>query len=327
MTSIQKILIIKTSSLGDVVHMLPAVTDATHFNPGLVVDWVVEENFAEVPSWHPAVRHVIPVAIRRWRRQLFKRTSWQEIQAFRQSLQQEEYDAVIDSQGLMKSALLGTMARGKISGYDRHSIREPMASLFYQHTFSVSKQRHAITRNRLLLAHALGYTIESLPLDHGIANTRFLGPADKLPQPYIVALHGTSRVDKEWPESHWLTLTATLARQGIHTLLPWGNPRERERAERLAQANDSVQVLPRSRLGELAAIMQGASGVIGMDTGLMHIAAALDKPALALYPVTAPELTGIQGNSHGCQRLENLSGAATADAANVTRRLLALLEG
>lgn len=150
MTSIQKILIIKTSSLGDVVHMLPAVTDATHFNPGLVVDWVVEENFAEVPSWHPAVRHVIPVAIRRWRRQLFKRISWQEIQAFRQSLQQEEYDAVIDSQGLMKSTLLGKMARGKTSGYDRHSIREPMASLFYQHTFSVSKQRHAITRNRLL---------------------------------------------------------------------------------------------------------------------------------------------------------------------------------
>jgi heptosyltransferase-1 len=148
-----------------------------------------------------------------------------------------------------------------------------------------------------------------------------------LPSRYVVGLHGTSRADKEWPETHWQTLITTLAQQGISTLLPWGNQRERERAERLAQAAQSVQVLPRSRLGELAAIMQQALGVVGMDTGLMHIAAALDKPGLALYPVTEPALTGVQGNSETLNRLENLSGTATQDAAAVTRRLQELLAG
>lgn len=327
MTTKQNILIVKTSSLGDVVHMLPAISDATRQQAGLNIDWVVEEGFAEVPTWHPAVRHVIPVALRRWRKHLSSRTSWQEMAAFRTRLQQQHYDAVIDSQGLLKSALLARLAHGIRYGYDRHSIREPLASLCYQQGFSVSPQRHAITRNRLLLAHVLGYSIENQPLDYGIARTAYPTPAIPLPERYIVGLHGTSRVDKEWPESHWQTLTATLARQGIHTLLPWGNPRERERAERLALSNSSVQVLPRSRLGELAAIMQQAVGIIGMDTGLMHIAAALNKPGLALYPVTEPDLTGILGNSNTRHRLENLSGTDTQDAAAITQRLLDLLAG
>lgn len=325
MTGLRKILIIKTSSLGDVVHMLPAITDAVHNHPALVIDWVVEENFAEVPGWHPAVRNVIPVAMRRWRKHVFNQTNWGEIGVFRKRLQQEHYDAVIDAQGLLKSALLTCMAHGKTYGYDRRSIREPLASLFYQQTFSISRQRHAITRNRLLMAHALGYSIESLPLNYGIAHTHFPQPTVPLPERYIVALHGTSRVDKEWPESHWQTLTSELARKGIHTLLPWGNQRERERAERLAQTNHTIQVLPRSQLGELAAIIQCSMGVVGMDTGLMHIAAALDKPGLALYPVTEPALTGIEGNTDSPHKLENLSGDATHAAQAVTQRLLALL--
>lgn len=321
----RNILIVKTSSLGDVVHMLPAISDAVRQQPDLCIDWLVEEGFAEVPGWHPAVHQVIPVALRRWRKQLGQRASWREMAAMRQRLQQQRYDAVIDSQGLLKSALLATMAHGRRYGYDRHSIREPLASLCYQQGFSVAHQRHAITRNRLLLAHVLGYSIDNQPLDYGIARTVYPAPPVTLPERYIVGLHGTSRVDKEWPESHWQVLMAALAGQGIHTLLPWGNARERERAERLAQANASVQVLPRSRLGELAAVMQRSLGVIGMDTGLMHIAAALDKPGLALYPVTEPALTGVLGNSDSPYRLENLSGADTQDAQAVTRRLLDLL--
>ncbi|MEB4593430.1 lipopolysaccharide heptosyltransferase I [Candidatus Thiothrix sp. Deng01] len=323
----RKILIIKTSSLGDVIHMLPAITDAIHYHPRLTFDWVVEEGFAEAPAWHPAIKNVIPVAIRRWRKHLFNTTTWQEIGAFRQHLQAAQYDAVIDAQGLVKSALLAWMAQGKRYGYDRNSIREPIASLSYQRTFSVSRQRHAITRNRLLLAHALDYTIESLPLNYGVAKTHYLHLALPLPKRYIVALHGTSRIDKEWPESCWRTLIQALAQHDIHILLPWGNQRERERAGRLLQTNANVQVLPRSSLNDLAAILQGAIGVIGMDTGLMHIAAALDKPGLALYPATEPELTGILGNSNSHNRLENLSGAETQDAAAVTRRLLELIGG
>jgi heptosyltransferase-1 len=321
----RNILIIKTSSLGDIVHMLPALTDASRQQPGIRIDWVVEENFAEVPAWHPSVGNILPVAIRRWRKHPFKRTTWQEMQAFRQRLRQEPYDAVIDSQGLLKSALLALLASGKRYGYDRSSIREPLASLAYQQGFSVDRQRHAITRNRLLLAYALGYSIETLPLDHGIAHSAYPLPSVSLPDRYVVGLHGTSRVDKEWPETHWHTLITGLAAQGVNTLLPWGNAREQARAQRLADACNSVLVLPRSSLGELAAIMQQAQGVIGMDTGLMHMAAALDKPGLALYPVTQPALTGVQGNSNGINTLENLSGTDTQDAEAVTQRLLKLL--
>ncbi|OQX15287.1 MAG: lipopolysaccharide heptosyltransferase I [Thiothrix lacustris] len=321
----RNILIIKTSSLGDIVHMLPALTDASRQQPGINIDWVVEENFAEVPRWHPSVGNILPVAIRRWRKHPFQQATWQEIQAFRQRLQRVPYDAIIDAQGLLKSALLAAFARGKRYGYDRHSIREPLASFAYQQVFSVERQRHAITRNRLLLAHTLGYSIETLPLAHGIAQRTYPLPPVSLPTRYVVALHGTSRVDKEWSETHWQTLISGLAAQGISTVLPWGNAREQARAHRLAAACQSVQVLPRSGLGELAAIMQQAQGVIGMDTGLMHIAAALDKPGLALYPVTQPSLTGVQGNSDSVNALENLSGADTQDARAVTQRLLALL--
>jgi len=325
MAHIPKILIIKTSSLGDVVHMLPAITDAARQQPQPIIDWVVEEGFAEVPRWHPAIRQVIPVAIRRWRKQLFNPQVRQQISAFKSSLQREQYDAVIDAQGLLKSAGLALLARGIRYGYDRHSIREPLASWLYQQHFSVSQARHAITRNRLLMAHALGYSIANLPLDYGMAATHFPPTALSLPTRYIVALHGTSRVDKEWPETHWQTLIAKLAAHGISTLLPWGNAREKARADRLALTHTSVQVLPRSALSELAGILQNALGVIGMDTGLMHIAAALGKPGLALYPVTAPELTGVLGNSNALAKLEVLSGSQTQDANLVTGQFLTLL--
>ncbi|MFN3785684.1 MAG: lipopolysaccharide heptosyltransferase I [Thiothrix sp.] len=320
-----RILLVKTSSLGDVVHLLPAVSDVYRRYPDMQIDWVVEEAFVEVPRWHPAVQQVIPVAMRRWRNHLGQRQTWREMATLRNALQQETYDAVLDAQGLLKSGVLALLARGKRHGYDRYSIREPLTSWCYQQTHSVSRTYHAITRNRLLLALALGYSIENAPLDYGIAQQRFALPALTLPSRYVVALHGTSRVNKEWPEANWQYLTAALAVQGIATVLPWGNARERERATRLAQANPSVQVLPRSRLSELAAIIQQALGVIGMDTGLMHIATALNKPGLALYPATAPELTGIVGNSASPCRLETISGAATHDAASVTQRLLDLL--
>jgi heptosyltransferase-1 len=172
------------------------------------------------------------------------------------------------------------------------------------------------------MAQTLGYSIDALPLDYGIARTVFPPAPVSLPQPFVVALHGTSRVDKEWSEGQWQALLAALAQRGCHTLLPWGNQREHERAIRLAEGNAFVQVLPRCGLGELAGILQAAQAVIGMDTGLMHIAAALDKPGVALYPVTMPELTGVLGNSQSDRTILTLGGEATADTARVIQQLL-----
>jgi len=326
MSNARKLLIIKTSSLGDVVHMLPAVTDARQQQPNLIIDWVVEEGFAEVPSWHPGIRRVIPLALRRWRKSPFAAHTKAEIKQFISALKQEQYDYVLDTQGLLKSALIACLSKGERYGYDWHSIREPLASLCYQHRASVSRQQHAVTRNRLLTAAALGYAIDGMPLAYGIARTAFPKPTIELPKKYIVALHGTSRPAKEWAEMHWQMLIQTMAERGIHTLLPWGNAREHERAKRLAQQQPYAQVLPRCGLGELANLLQHAQGVIGMDTGLMHIAAALDQRGLALYPATAPELTGVMGNDNAPCSITTLAGEATADAAIIAQRFSDLLE-
>lgn len=317
----RKLLIIKTSSLGDVVHMLPAMTDVHTVLPDVQVDWVVEESFADVPSWHPGVRRILPVALRRWRKQPFQAQTRREIRAFIHAVRQERYDWVLDSQGLLKSAVLGCFASGRRYGYDWHSIREPLASIAYQQRMAVSRQCHAITRNRLLTAQSLGYDIDQLPLDYGIARTVFPRLPVTLPEPYVVALHGTSRVYKEWDETQWQALLSALAQQGCHTLLPWGNQREDERANRLARDNAFVRVLPRCSLGELAGILQNAQAVVGMDTGLMHLAAALDKPGVALYPATIPALTGVLGNADAAAGIQTIGGAATGDTALVIQHL------
>lgn len=324
MSKVRKLLVVKTSSLGDVVHMLPAVTDAVACVPDLQIDWVVEESFAEVPAWHPAVSRVIPVALRRWRKHLLQSRTRQEIRSFMADLREQQYDWVLDTQGLLKSALLARLAHGALHGYERNSIREPVASLFYPHQHTVSRQLHAITRNRELTAAALGYSLGDLALEHGIAHTVFPAVSLPLAQPYVIALHGTSRQDKEWPEAQWQPFLQAMAQRECHVFLPWGNQREKERAERLAAACTFAHVLPRCSLSELAGLIRHAAGVIGMDTGLMHVAAALDKPGVALYPVTLPELTGVTMNSHAENRIMSLGGQATAATEDVIRQFLAV---
>ena len=267
----------------------------------------------------------MPVALRRWRKQLGQRATWAQLQAFKRQVQQQPYDWIVDTQGLLKSALLARQACGQHWGYDWHSIREPLASLLYTHTVAISRQQHAIRRNRQLMAKSLGYAIDEETLDYGLTQTLFPLPSPALPKPYVVALHGTSRPDKEWGEAQWQPLLAELAVQGIHTLLPWGNERERVRAERLATANAWVQVLPRSSLGELAAILRQALAVIGLDTGLMHLAAALNKPCLALYPVTQAGLTGLRANNPGGAPLITVAGEETQATLTIMQRFFNLL--
>ncbi len=321
-----RILIVKTSSLGDVVHMLPALSDARRAIPSLVADWVVEESFAAVPAWHPAVRQIIPVALRRWRKHLGEQASWRELATARRALAESDYDAVIDSQGLLKSALLARWARGPRWGYAWSSCREPLASLLYSRHVQVARTLHAIERNRRLLAGALGYDMANFPLDYGLMDlkARLPKPALRLPTHYVVALHGTSRRAKEWPEAHWISTGQALARHGLALLLPWGHAREHERAQRIAAAVAGAQVLPRLGLDELAAILMGARAVLGVDTGLMHIAAALGCPGLALYPATAPTLTGVRSAPQH-SAIASLTPADGLDPAAVSARLLATL--
>ena len=290
--------VIKTSSMGDVIHTLPALTDAQKAIPSLSIDWVVEENFAEIPHWHSAVNRVIPIALRRWRKSPFSIQTRNEWKNYRTLLQAENYDAVIDAQGLIKSALFATrFAQGMKHGYDRQSIREPLASFFYDKKYTISYQQHAVERIRQLFAQSLGYELPQVQGDYGIAR-HFLHQTSE--KNYVVFIHSTTRADKHWEESEWQKLIekiTALSDCKIH--LPWGNEQEKARAERLAQVHSNVLVLPKLTLTELAKQIANAKAVVSVDTGLAHLTAALDKPNITLYGATDPKLIGCYGeNQH-----------------------------
>jgi heptosyltransferase-1 len=300
-----RILFVKTSSLGDVVHHCPAVSDAARALHGAEIDWVVEESFAEIASMHRAVRCVIPVAVRRWRRSLWSARVWSEIGAFRRKLASERYDWVIDSQGLLKSALLALCANGERHGFDRASAREPIAARFYRACHGVPRDLHAVARNRQLTASALGYEVDT-PCEYGL---RAQGAAPlETGKPYAVLLTMTSRADKLWPERHWIELGRSLALRGLPALLPWGSDAERRRCERIALAIPEARVPRRLSLAELARLFRGARGVVGLDTGLSHLAVAVGVPVVGIFCGSDPTLTGLYGSAH----VANLGGPGKA---------------
>lgn len=323
-----RLLIVKTSSLGDLIHMLPAVTDAMAARPQLHIDWLVEESFAAIPAWHPAVDRIIPIALRRWKKQWTARRTWREIGTARAVLQEQPYDLIIDSQGLVKSAFWCRLAQGPSVGYDSTSGRDPLAAWFYDRTLTISLQQHAIDRNRQLMAQALGYALTNTGPDYGLQ-----GLASRLPEVDIrltansvIGLHGTSRADKLWPTENWKSLAKALAQTGRSLVLPWGNDEERLRAEDIARHASHVLVLPKLDLNTLASLIDQAQAVIGVDTGLLHLAAALGKPGLALYTTTAPDLTGAISDRHALAPLRNLATPQELQAAFVTDALIATLE-
>jgi heptosyltransferase-1 len=284
-----RILFVKTSSLGDVVHHCPAVTDAARARPGAQIDWVVEEPFAGVAAMHPAVRRVIPVAVRRWRKTLWDPAVWAEIRELRRALRGERYDTVIDTQSLVKSALVARLASGTKHGMDRASAREPLAARFYDVAHAVPRGLHAVERNRRLTAQALGYALADAP-DYGL---RRGGPAlPGLNGAYAVLLTMTSRADKLWPEPRWVELGRALA---MPVVLPWGSDEERERAGRIGRGIGQAIVPERMTLPQLGGIFANARAVVGLDTGLTHVAAALGAPTVGVYCGSDPALTGLYG--------------------------------
>ena len=308
------VLLVKTSSLGDVVHNLPVLSDLRRNFPDAEIDWVVEENFTEIPSLHPALRRVIPVALRRWRKALWSAASWRELAAFRRDLQRQAYDLVLDTQGLVKSGLIVSQARlsahGRRCGYTAEAARELLAAKFYDTGFSIPKNLHAIERNRGLAAAACGY-LPNLPLDYGITAAPLTAawlPSD----PYVVLLTATSRADKQWPDGRWLELAAALATRGLRCVLPSGTQAEREHAQRLMQEIPHAVLAPALSITSLAGLCAGARLVVGLDTGLTHLATALGRPTVALFCGSDPRLTGVYAAESSTTRAVNLGipGAA-----------------
>src|SRR5674476_692157 len=285
------ILFIKTSSLGDVIHHMPALTEARKARPDARFTWLVEEAFAPLVRLHSAVAEVIPVAWRRWRKSLYAPATLSEIAGNLRAIRAPRYDEIVDSQGLLRTAVIARLARGRRHGYDTASISEPLAALFYDVRHSVSRGLHAVERNRILSGLALGYAPQGAP-DFGLDRARLASPGPR----YGVLLHATARPGKQWPEAHWIALGHALAGQGIDLVLPWGTDAERARSERIASALPRARVPERAPLDAVARLIAGAQFVVGVDTGLLHLAAALGVPCA---PSTAigPLPTGLPAST------------------------------
>jgi heptosyltransferase-1 len=295
----KRVLIVKTSSLGDVVHNLPVATDIAAAFPGAQIDWVVEESFAALPALHPAVSRTIPVALRRWRKPFGLRTTAREVRSFLQALREDRYDAIIDTQGLLKSAIVARAARGPRFGLDWASSREPLA-LFYDRVFDIPRTQPAVERNRTLAARALAYT-PGAPVRYGITAPR-VDFAWLTAQRYAVLIHSTSAAAKLWPEEDWIALGLRLRERGLAAVLPWGAAPEKQRSERLRDALPDAVVPPKLSLLDAASLLAGAACAAGVDTGLTHLAGALGVPTVGIYTATDPLLTGL----YGCARAVNL---------------------
>ncbi|PLT16956.1 MULTISPECIES: lipopolysaccharide heptosyltransferase I [Ralstonia] len=299
-----RVLIVKVSSLGDVVHCTPVVADILRAHPEAEIDWVVEEGFAGIVRIVRGVREVIPFALRRWRKSLGAGKTWNEMAAFRRALRTRPYDAVLDTQGLIKTALIATQAKlapnGFVAGLGNRTDGagyEPLARLFYQRKIMMEPRIHVVERSRRMVAEALGYALPDT-IDFGLQPPAELPSA--LPRPYVALVHATSRADKAWPEAAWVEVARELLARDYAIALPWGSEAERRTSESIREAIVAavpgtvgrVVIPPRMSLPDVTAFLDQATAVVGVDTGLVHIAAALCKPTVALYNFTTSWRTG-----------------------------------
>jgi heptosyltransferase I len=298
--------------MGDVVHNLPVVADLRRAFPGANIDWIVEEAFAPIPRLHPNVGRVIPVALRRWRRKPLDSSTRIAFGELQQLLRNVQYDAVLDTQGLLKSALLAWMANGVRHGLNWRSSREPLR-LFYDRVHEIPWTLHAVQRNRLLAAKALGFQLAGPPV-YGLAASPASNntPESKsqeirFAEPYTVFLHATSAARKEWQESHWVALGNQLKDRGISCVLPFGTSAEQARSQRLASQITGSVVPPALGLDALSRLLSRARFVVGVDTGLAHLSAALAAPTVGIYCATDPAATGLYGSALA----ENIGGVGS----------------
>lgn len=298
-----KILVVRLSSLGDILHLFPAISDLRRRHPDAEIHWLVEPAFAEVAGWHQAVAKVIPVPLRAHKKRWWKVPAL--LRKLRKQLRAENYDVVLDAQGLLKSALLAQLAGKPVWGFDAGAARESLATRFYRRTAAIPKGLHVIDKNRRLVSQLFATDIAQ-PADYGLERFRQRLRHAALPgtlteptsHPYLVLLHGTTWDSKYWPESSWKELIALLASRGWHCLLPWGNEPERLRAERLQTAGGAnAFVLPRMGLTELMGVLLRAQGFVSVESGIGHLAAALDLPGVMLHGPTDPAYSGILGKS------------------------------
>lgn len=292
-----RVLIIKLTSMGDLMHALPALTDAVKAIPNIEFDWVVDKTFSEVPLWHPAVKNVITTAHRQWKKNIIQ--SWREglLSQFNQKLNKYDYDLVIDLQNNMKSATVSWFYKGDVHGFDKGYCRERFAYKAYKHRYAIPENQHAINRIRQILSQALAYPLVDSPPDYGTNFEQYDLPELNfvLPEKYLIFIHNASWLSKIWPLTSWQGLINKVVDHGYSVLLPCGNDEEQQRAQEIAAVNEKAHALPRLTLNEIAALTYRADGAMCSDTGLAHLAAVAGTPAQTIYGATDTDLIGTVG--------------------------------
>ncbi len=305
-----RVLLVKLSSMGDVIHNLPVVTDLVRAFPDIEIDWVCEAPYVDLVALHPSVNQIFPVHLRALKKQWWRLSLWAQLVDERRQLAVPHYDAVIDTQGLVKSAVIARGAHQIISGFNKSSAREPFAAKFYGRTFDIARNQHAVERNRQLVAAAMGYEI-SYPAAYGL-RPETPRPAWLSSQPYAVLLHATSRADKQWPLDNWVALAKKINDRGLMVVLPWGSEKEKTVSEKIASTLANAVVPPAMKLNEAAHLLAHTAGVVGVDTGLAHLSVAFERPTVGIYVTTEPALTGL----HGSAGAINLGGGSPVKPSN-----------
>ncbi|MFW5425734.1 MAG: lipopolysaccharide heptosyltransferase I [Methylophagaceae bacterium] len=294
-----RVLIIKLTSMGDLMHALPAITDAAKAIPEIEFDWVVDQSFADVPLWHPNVKRVIKTAHRQWRKQPI--TAWKDgrLPNFYKQLNEQDYDVVIDLQSNLKSAVVSWLHKGVVHGLDKDCVREKPAHWAYKYRYTVNTKQHSIEKMRELMAQALKYDMPDKAADYGVDLSAYKLPDldFELPEKYLLFVHNASWLTKLWPLASWQLLVDKTVAQGYSVLLPCGNDEEYQRAQHIASVSEKAHALPRLSLNEVAAITHKAVGAICSDTGLAHLAAVAELPAVTIYGATDTKLIGTYGKN------------------------------
>jgi heptosyltransferase-1 len=302
-----RILLVKLSSLGDVIHLLPAVTDLRARVPEARVSWAIEPPYAPLLGLHPGVDETLPVPLRAVRSRPLSPDAWRGLRSAKRALRASRFDLTIDAQGLVKSAVVARWSHAPTFGPDARSARERFAARLYDVRLVVPWTLHAVERNRRLLAEVFGYAIDQ-HAHYGLVAPA-AAPAWVPSRRYAVLLHAASRPAKKWPDASWIELARRLVAEGYSTVLPGGNVAEREASARLAAAaGPEAMAAPATSIAEAAALLAHAALVVGVDTGLTHLAVALGVPTVGIYRATSPERTGLHGGPHA----RNVGGAGAS---------------
>jgi len=301
LTASPKILLVKLSSLGDVLHNLPIVWDLRSRLPAAQIDWVVEEGYVHLleplltRDGFKGIDHIIPFGLRRWKKNLFKLSTWQQFFAFKKQLQATQYDYIIETQGLLKSALVCALANKSnnavvagLANATKFSGYEPIARLFYNQCVQVPIDCHAVDRSRWVMCSALDWPLiarTNTPLffSESFAQALSEKKIEGLQKPYVLCFHSTAREAKRWPNQHWVTLGQELASRGYQVVLPWGNAAEQAVSEELSKQIPGSLVPSAFSIEDAFSVIAYAALTIGVDTGLTHLAAVLGKPTVEIY--------------------------------------------